>query len=281
MISNAHARYRFGVIVSFAALLCLAACGATTPPPTLAPTATAAGTLAATEAARPPTATAVAAAGTPTALPSPAPSLTPTATRLPVTPAVQITPGALTSPQKSELRYALQGADGELRAAQASTTLADARMHAEGSLNASVGAAGRWYGDSDHDGQVEDPANGSGILPGELVPGPPPGAGTPVPGLGLAFLALDNGNAADRAALGILLGDVELWRGTPRQGYDAIEAAVQSANAQQSIAALSGNVPRAAAAARYILVRAQTVEEEKSFAALGAAQTGVALGALR
>ena len=281
MSSNALTRYIVGVIVSFAAMLCLAACGATPPPPTLAPTATAVGTPAVTDAARPPTTTAVAVAETPTTIPSPAASARPTATALPVTPAVPITPDALSSPQKNELRYTLQTADGELRAAQASGTLAEARTHAEGALNASVGTAGRWYGDSDHDGQVEDPANGMGILPGELVPAPGGGPGTPVPTLGLAFLALDNGNAADRAALGILLGDVELWRSTPRQGYDAIDAAAQSANAQKSIAALGGNVPRAVAAARYILVKAQTLDEAKSFAGLGSAQTGVALGALR
>lgn len=271
----------FRAFVSLLVITCLAACGASG---TAAPTAAPAATVPAVTTAGPsPAATPSLIPATPTATgpPSPSPSATPTIKPTPVTPAAPVTPSALASPQKNDLRYALQVADGELRAAQASSSLAEARQHAEGSLNASVGAFGRWYGDADHDGQVEDPSNGSGILPGERVPGPPPDVGTPVFPFGAAFLALDNGNAADRAALEVLLGDVELWRSTPRKGYDAIDAAVQSGNAQKGIAALGGSVPRAAAATRYILVKAQTLDEAKPYAALGAAQTGAALDALR
>jgi len=199
-----------------------------------------------------------------------------------VPPATITAPVSAPAAPKEALLHALQLVDGDFRAALASAVLAEARRHAEAALNVSVGIFGRWYGDGDRDGKAIDPSDGRGILPGERVPGPPPDVGTPVFPYGLAFLALEQGTSADQQALVSLLGNVELWRSTPRGGYDEIESAVMAADAQKNIIGrLSGRVPRLVASARFILIKAQTLDEAKRFAALGSADSQAALEAAR
>jgi hypothetical protein len=177
---------------------------------------------------------------------------------------------------KADLTRALELALADLRAAQAAETSEQAKGHAEAAVNILVGKFGRWYGDGDGDGVRNDPSDGRGVLPGEIVPqgGADVDNATGFP-RGLALLA--GGTDPDAPLLTALLGDARLWRTKPRAGYDAIEEAVKNAGASPALGGLKGNVPRAVAFGRLILTRAGTMDEVKAWAAEGAVELEAAV----
>ncbi len=179
----------------------------------------------------------------------------------------------------ANLQRDLKLADDEMRAAQQATTIAEAKQHAEAVANILVGIFGRWYGDQDRDGTVRDPSDQRGVLPGERVPQPAPDVGTPVFPYGWAMLAHDAGDDHAKQVVRDLLGDFDMWRSQPRAGYDQVQSAVSASDAQGSAIKkeLTGNAPRALAWARFILTRAQSLDDARSAATQGARETSAAL----
>src|SRR5207249_6373930 len=107
-----------------------------------------------------------------TSIPTPARSSPVTSTPSASVPGAVGTPTPrVTATPQSALRDALAALHAEARDAQSAASVTEARQHAEAAVNILVGQWGRWYGDADGDGTVNDPLKGVGILPGERVPG--------------------------------------------------------------------------------------------------------------
>ncbi len=182
-------------------------------------------------------------------------------------------------PPQAQLVLALELAANEMSAAQNSVTLDEARAHAEAVVNILVGKRGRWYGDQDGDGSVNDPLKGRGVLPGEIQTQGADVDNTTNFSAGLALMAV--GTNPNPPPLTVLLGDVKTWRGQPRAGYDQIANALANANASPQLDALQGSVPRAVAFARLLLTNARTMEEARAFAAEAVKEMEEAVGAAR
>jgi hypothetical protein len=167
-----------------------------------------------------------------------------------------------------------------MQAARQSTTLAEARHHAEAVVNILVGKFGRWYGDQDADGATNDPSDGGGVLPGEKIPEAAPDAPVEFP-FGAALVVYSS-NALSQRAIQTILGDVTQWRTRPRVGYDTIERAVAGTDlTRDAVSKLNGSAPRAVACTRLILTRAQSIDEARTYAERGLLATRAALDAAR
>lgn len=222
---------------------------------------------------------------TPTTAPTAPPSrvIAPTAileTSVPTmvsSPRPQQTPNPVT-----QLSRALELADAEMRGAQTSATLTAAKQHAEATVNILVGHLGRWYGDQDSDGQVNDPSDQRGVLPGEIMTQAAPDTRAAVLPIGWALLVYDLAPDNQRAIREVILGEVELWRNNPRAGYDELARAIAATDlARAQLPKLAGAVPRAVAWARLILTRAQSRADAQTYAAQGILATSAARAAAR
>ena len=181
------------------------------------------------------------------------------------------------NPIPAQLVSTLELAANEMRAAEAATTLDEAKVHAETVVNVLVGKYGRWYGDQNGDNQVKDPSDKRGVLPGEKIPvsgGADIDTNAQFP-YGLALMAI--GTQSSSPSLQNLLGDVALWRTRARGGYDSIASAI----AQNDVATLQGTVPRSVAYARFILTTAQTLEHAHQYATAGVQEMESAIQSAR
>jgi hypothetical protein len=235
--------------------------------------------------APPPTSMAGNPVTTPTAATASVPSSLPLMTTTPLNtpnagqPAVLQTPSA--QPARA-LQQAILLADGEARAAQKSATLPDARRHAEALVNILIGPLGRWYGDTNGDGQVDDPSDKRGVLPAERQTVGAPDTPLSVPYFGWALLTYDDGNAQTRDAISQLLGDPEAWKSDPRKSYDAIAAGITPADAAHGYAVkLSGLVPQLVAYGRLLLTKTSSPSEAQTVAARAAQVSAAATQAVQ
>jgi hypothetical protein len=175
------------------------------------------------------------------------------------------------------LQQALQLADQEMQAAQASSTLAEARHHAEGAANIIVGYWGLWYGDADGDGERYDPSNGRGVLPAGIVQEGANGSEAARPQLGWALILYLSGTPAQASLANQLLGDPHAWQTDPASRYAAIQRAVDGSDARGNLVQkLPGLAEQSLGWARLILLHASTLDEARTFAAQGALSAGAA-----
>ncbi len=218
--------------------------------------------------------------GAPTPASSPVPQAAATSTMQPSTagtPAAPPTPMNENSYSGGLLR-ALDSADRAMGDARTASSLSAARARAEVVVNVLVGMFGRWYGDGDGDGRIDDPGDGLGVLPGERVPQPAPDTRAAVMPTGWAIATYDDGGDQAKTVVRLLIGDVDLWKNSPRDGYNQVELALSAGTTSGSaIAKLPGSVPRALAWARFILTRTQSLDDARSAAAQGAKETNSAL----
>ena len=179
------------------------------------------------------------------------------------------------------LQNALELADSEMIAANASVSLQEARRHAEAVVNILVGYWGCWYGDANEDGKLEDPSDGYGVLPAGRIQEAAPD--TPAAGiqLGWALEVYENSGQSDQKPIQTILGNVNLWQTNPSEAYAVIQSAVTSTSPNYvQVTKLQGNVDQAVAWARLILVKAQTLDEAQAFANNGLKETRAALRAI-
>ncbi len=179
------------------------------------------------------------------------------------------------------LQHDLALADAEMHAAARSSTLAESRRHAEAAVNILVGTYGRWYGDQDGDGQVLDPSDRRGVLPGEKIPESADRDNFVWP-TGWAILAYDSDRPGAKQAVQIILGQVDLWHNNPKAGYDQIARAISGTSVStDQIAKLSGSAIRALAYARLVLTQTSSLADAQAYAQRGALETSAALDAAK
>jgi hypothetical protein len=176
------------------------------------------------------------------------------------------------------LQNALQMADSEMKSASQSVNLQEARQHAEAVVNILVGYWGCWYGDANGDGRLDDPSDGYGVLPAGRIQEAAPDTPADRIQLGWALDVYDKGEKGNQKLIQAILGNVKLWQTDPSSAYAAIQSAVTS-NSQDhvQIKKLQGNVDRAVAWARLILISAKTLDEAKDFARNGQTEINAAV----
>lgn len=216
----------------------------------------------------------------PTALPSStaAPPLTAAAT--PTMAGVQIMD--LAKPLLG-LQRALELTNDEMSAAANSADLKAAKRHAEGAVNVLGGYWSRWYGDGDGDGDINDPSDKRGVLPGDRIPEAAPDTRAAEWPIGWAVRVFEDGDENTRQVIeSMILGNVNLWKNKPRARYDEMEKAVAGSDVQrQLVGKLDGRAMRAMVWARLILVKAQSLAEAQNYAKSGLQEVGACLEAVR
>jgi hypothetical protein len=181
------------------------------------------------------------------------------------------------------LRRALELADTEMRAADASRSLAEAKKHAEAVVNILVGYWGRWYGDADKDGIANDPSDRRGVLPGERIPSAAPDTAAAHWPVGWGITVYEKGGPAARQAVqATIMGDVERWKKNAAGRYGEIERAIAGTDlSRDATSKLDGRAMRAVAWARLILTKAASLDDAKIYAGHGVADTSASLEATR
>jgi hypothetical protein len=171
------------------------------------------------------------------------------------------------------LWHELALADEQMRAVGASSTLGEAQAHAQAVVDILGGAWGRWYEGVD----FSSASDRRGIFPGDRIPGPANDTPNDWAPFGWGIRAYDLGDAPTRQAVQAILGDVALWRTSPRLAYDEIQRAVALADASHNaIGQLNGHATRALAWARLAQVKAATLDEARQFGAAGQQETAAA-----
>lgn len=189
---------------------------------------------------------------------------------------------ALPSDPVQGLQQALQLANQEMAAAAQSTSLNDARSHAEAVVNILVGYWGCWYGDADGNGVVNDPSNGYGVLPAGRVQSAAPDTRAAQVQIGWALRVYAQGDINAQKLVRIILGDVKQWQNEPMAAYQQIQNVVQNSDANHpQVGKLNGQAVQAVAWARLILIKAQTSEQAHGFAENGLRNMAEALQAAR
>lgn len=187
---------------------------------------------------------------------------------------------ALPSDPVLGLQQALQLANQEMDAAAQSTSLEDAKSHAEAVVNILDGYWGCWYGDADGNGLVNDPSNGYGVLPAGRVQSAAPDTRAAQVQIGWALNVYENSNSNAKKQVQIILGDVKQWQNNPMLAYEHIQTAVQNSEVDHlQVGKLNGQAIQAVAWARLILVKAQTISQAREFAGMGLPNTAKALQA--
>lgn len=180
------------------------------------------------------------------------------------------------------LQQALQLANQEMGAAAQSTSLDEARSHAEAVVNILVGYWGCWYGDADGNGTVNDPSNGFGVLPAGRVQSAAPDTKAAQLQLGWALSTYEQVDLNAQKQIQIVLGNIKQWQNNPETGYEQIQQAVQNSDVNHpQVNKLDGQAVQAVAWARLILVKAQTADQAVLFAKDGLRNTTDALQAAR
>lgn len=176
------------------------------------------------------------------------------------------------------LQKALAIVDQQMKAAESSASLEQARAHAEIAVNVLVGYWGIGYGDGDGDGKIDDANSRYGVLPAGRIQESAPGTGAAYTQLGWAILVDETLGTNANQSVQTLLGDTQAWKNDAAGSYRQIDAAIQATNgSHDGVSSLGGQVPQAAAWARLILIKAQTLDEAKLYAGRGAQVTGVVL----
>jgi hypothetical protein len=187
---------------------------------------------------------------------------------------------ALPSDPVLGLQQALQLVNQEMHAAAQSTSLEDAKSHAEAVVNILDGYWGCWYGDADGNGLVNDPSNGYGVLPAGRVQSAAPDTRAAQVQIGWALNVYENSNSNAKKQVQIILGDVKQWQNNPMSTYEYIQTVVQNSEMDHlQVGKLNGQAIQAVAWARLILVKAQTTDQAHEFADKGLQNTAKALQA--
>lgn len=176
------------------------------------------------------------------------------------------------------LQKALGIADQEMNAAASSASLEQARAHAEIAVNVLVGYWGVGYGDGDGDGKIDDASSRYGVLPAGRVQEAAPGTGAAYTQLGWAILVDETLGSSASQPIQSLLGDTQAWKNDPVGSYNQIQAAIEATDPSHPEASkLGGQVPKAVAWGRLVLIKAQTLEDAKAYASRGSQATSAAL----
>jgi hypothetical protein len=218
-----------------------------------------------------PAAAATVAAATPT------PALTATAAPVAL-PAVTPTPAsaAATPAAVASLQRELGLADEQMQAVVVASSLGEAQAHAQAVVDILGGAWGRWYMGND----LSSASDRRGIFPGDRIPGPANDTPTDWAPFGWGIRAYDLGDGPTQQAVQSIMGDVTLWRTSPRLSYDAIQRTVALPDpSHKAIGQLSGRATRALAWARLVQVQGATLDAARQFGAAGRQETTAALAA--
>jgi hypothetical protein len=175
-------------------------------------------------------------------------------------------PLATTSDPQEGLLHDLALANQEINATCQSTTLADAKSHAEAVVNIVGGPWGLWYGDANGDGQTNDPSDRQGLLPAGTVQSSVNSDNAHIQ-LGWALVNYEQGNEQAKKHSQALLGDLSLWMNDPFTAWKNVADAVNGTDLQHLQAAkLLGTIVRQMAWARLVLVKAKSLQDAHFFA---------------
>lgn len=206
--------------------------------------------------------------------PSPQTSPTPTSTIFSPPPATApaevpsqtVVPSALNPDPQAGLDRDMAIANKQMAAACQSSTLAEAKDHAEAVVNTIGGPWGLWYGDGDGNGLINDPSDRRGVLPAGIIQSSA-NIDTAAQQLGWAIILYEQGDSQAKSQVEQLLGDISLWRNDPFAAWANVASAIEGTTLQHPLVAkLPGIAVREMARARLVLVKANSLQDAQAYA---------------